>query len=647
MRTRPSLIAATALLALALVARVERPAFAQCEEESSEPIAAVGEAVSSAAARTAPAHADGFADAFLAAFADGAHASESDLAAMRTALSHERGARRDQAEALFGLVKNDGELSACETDAARAALGSLLGTPEHPANALPADAERVFAHPAPAANVTVKHYALDLDLSNSHAASFPARATLTLDRPAPTATKTILEADPDRLSITGVRGDGRDVPFAMKDGRLEVDAPGAKVLDIRYDVKPTTTKGGHGLVRDPATGRMWTMLWPYYGGSLLPSNSAPSDGSTATLSVRAPAGYEAIASGQRAGDGGSFSSAAETPVYANAIYLAPDFEHGDAGVSATGVHVAGVGLGRAASAATREAYRAVARDAIDFYSGWLGPYAYGDTLRTVELASGGMGGMEHVSAVAIMIDSARDPEYSKQTAAHEVAHHWFGDNLRIAGWNDFWMSEGFTEYSEHRYFRHAQGEEKFRSLFRDSKRAVRDQLASGAHALHPGPCTDVNDIFDDVPYEEGAWMLRMLEARMGTPRFDAMLKAWYGAHRFRPVSTDEFVAFASRRAGENLQPWFDAWSTIQAVPSLAARVDVHGKKVSASLTPRNAMPAGITIPLRIEGAGGASKTVMVAPGAPVKIDAGFEVTGTSWDPDVTVLADVHPARGDS
>src|SRR5205823_6647579 len=133
------------------------------------------------------------------------------------------------------------------------------------------------------------------------------------------------EADPDRLAISSVKADGRSVPFEAKDGRLYVHAPGAKSIDVAYDVAPTEEKNAHGLVRDPQSGRMWTMLWPYYAGSLIPSNSAPSDGSTTTIRVKTPAGFEAIASGNPRGD--AFVSANETPVYANAIYLAPDFEH--------------------------------------------------------------------------------------------------------------------------------------------------------------------------------------------------------------------------------------------------------------------------------------------------------------------------------
>ena len=53
------------------------------------------------------------------------------------------------------------------------------------------------------------------------------------------------------------------------------------------------------------------------------------------------------------------------------------------------------------------------------------------------------------------------------------------------------------------------------------------------------------------------------------------------------------------------------------------------------------IPVGILLPLRIEGDGGKTKTVMVDPNKPVTVDAGFPVKGWTWDPERTVLAYVR------
>src|SRR4051812_6661571 len=147
-------------LSIALLAALPAGhAFAQCtDDDSANPaLESVSSAVDEAVKH------DGFAEAFVAAFTGTAHASEDSLAAMKTALSHERGDARDSASALFDLVKDSADLAPCKPAHEKDLLTNLFG------GALPADAKKTLAHPAPASNVTVKHYDLDLDLSDKKA----------------------------------------------------------------------------------------------------------------------------------------------------------------------------------------------------------------------------------------------------------------------------------------------------------------------------------------------------------------------------------------------------------------------------------------------------------------------------------------------
>ncbi len=547
------------------------------------------------------------------------------------------GAREQAAaQSILSLLKHDRELDAFEVEPVKKALAVLSGVS---AARLPPDLERVLTHAVPAANAGVKEYELTFDFSKT-AATFPAKAVLTLDKKA--GRETILEVNPDRLTIEKVTAGGREVPFELKAGRLHVKAPGASALEVGYRVKPQdvgpNANDAFGLIRDKYSGRMWTLTWPYNTGALFPSNSNPSDGSTAKVTVKVAAGHEVVATGNPKGD--AFVAKGQAPAYAVALYTAPKFEKGAGGTSRSGVEVTGYGLGDAVSKKIRDDYRAAARESLDFYSTWLGKFDYGNTLRLIEV-SGGLGGMEHTSAVAIMLNSARDPEYSKETAAHETAHHWFGDNVRIKTWGDFWMSEGFTNYATYRFFRAKEGEQKYLSLLDRAKGEVRDNLRSNPHALSAPSHTDVYEIFDSIPYEMGPWMLRMLEAKLGTEKFDALLKDWFQTHRQQDVSTEDFVRFAKEKTGQDFGAFFKEWNAITQVPSFDGQVSASGHKVTASLATDKPVPSGIELPLKLEGEGGKTKTVLVKPGAPVTIDAGFPVKKWTWDPERTVLADVR------
>ena len=583
-----------------------------------------------------------FAALFQQVVSKGGRLAESDVQALQRASGKIGNAHEQKAaDGLMSLLKHDRELDAFEVAPAKKALGVLLGVSS---GRLPADLEKVLTHAVPAANVKVKHYELSFDFSKD-AATFPAHAVVTLERAA--KGESILEVDPERLSIGAVTVNGKPVPFEVKDGRLHVDAPGAKALDITYRVKPQDIHGNagadtaYGLIRDKYAGRMWTLTWPYNTGALFPSNSNPSDGATAKVTLKVEAGHTSYASGNPVGGTNSFEMKAQAPAYSIALYDSPGFKKEDAGHAHNGVAVSGLGLDDAISKETRDAYRKSAISAVDYFTGWLGQYDYGNTLALVELP-GGLGGMEHTSAVAIMLGNARDPAMAKETAVHETAHHWFGDNIRIATWGDFWMSEGFTNYATYRYFGATEGEAKLHQLLDRAKGEVRSALADNPHALSAPAETDVNEIFDSIPYELGPWILRMVEAKVGQPAFDGLLKDWFHANRQKAVTTADFVKFAKAKTGQDFTTFFKEWNTITQVPRLDGDVSLAGTKATVNLKAAPAgTPSGLELPLKLEGEGGQVKWVKVKPGDALTVDAGFPLKKFSWDPDRTVLADVR------
>ena len=575
-----------------------------------------------------------FATAFARTFSTSGVTTRAGIARLGAAMNAIRDpAHRALAEEVFALVRHRRKLDQVEVAPARRALARLLDHP--PSSRLPVALERALHHAVPRVNADVRRYELSFDLSGG-AMVVPGRAVIRLARAAPE--DLVLAVAPDRLNVREVHARGRAVPFSVRGERLHVRAPGATAIEVRYTVRPTENPNGPGLIADPRTGSYSTFTWPYGTGALFPSNPAPEDGVTARVTVEAGRGRHVVGAG--AAGRRPIRIDRRVPAYAIAFY-AGRFARRRPVASRSGVTVTLYGHGKSVRDDVRRAYQRAAAEAIDFFSDWLGPYAYGRCFAMVEVR-GRLGCMENAGAVAMMVGAIQARQVAREMAVHEVAHHWFGDNLRIRNSGEFWMSEGFTSYLTYRFFQHTDGARAFHRMLDRSRSLVSAALRHRAHALE-GPCyCDIHELFTDVPYELGPWILRMMETALGSPGFDRMLGAWYRAHRFAAVDTREFLRFARRQTGRDVETFFNHWSRIDAVPSFEDRSAIAGDRVRVHLRARTPVPEGVVIPLVVQGLRGEMMALGVDPRAGAIVETGFRVRRLVWDPERRVLAHVGP-----
>ncbi|MBK8226211.1 MAG: M1 family metallopeptidase [Flavobacteriales bacterium] len=135
--------------------------------------------------------------------------------------------------------------------------------------------------------------------------------------------------------------------------------------------------------------------------------------------------------------------------------------------------------------------------------------------------------------------------------AHELAHSWSGNLVTNATWNDFWLNEGFTVYFENRICEAVYGDEYARMLQLLGRQDLHATIAKlegkGQHAdthlrLHLEG-RDPDEGMNDVAYEKGFALLKLLEEKAGRAKFDAFLRGYFDAHAFRSMTTDDFVAY--------------------------------------------------------------------------------------------------------
>jgi alanyl aminopeptidase len=127
------------------------------------------------------------------------------------------------------------------------------------------------------------------------------------------------------------------------------------------------------------------------------------------------------------------------------------------------------------------------------------------------------------------------------TAAHELAHQWFGNLVTPAWWDDLWLNESFASWLGDKIadevLPDAAGSTRVQ---RARARAMQADRLVSAHAIEHAVQTDddMGNLWDAITYDKGQTVLAMFEAWLGPQAFQAGVRryirrhAWGSATRF-------------------------------------------------------------------------------------------------------------------
>jgi aminopeptidase N len=156
------------------------------------------------------------------------------------------------------------------------------------------------------------------------------------------------------------------------------------------------------------------------------------------------------------------------------------------------------------------------------------PYAKLDLVAVPDFDAGAMenAGLITFRDVLVLLDPAQATVSLRRrqalVIAHELAHQWFGDLVTMQWWDDIWLNEGFATWAEAKVV--DQWKPTFGATMDEiagiqavmdtdslrSARAVRQPVLSSSDAM---------ESFDDLTYDKGAAILRMIESWLGADTF--------------------------------------------------------------------------------------------------------------------------------
>ncbi len=222
------------------------------------------------------------------------------------------------------------------------------------------------------------------------------------------------------------------------------------------------------------------------------------------------------------------------------------------------------------------------------------------------------GGMENISATTLtplVLSDARSlrDESPSGLLAHEAAHQWFGDLLTCADWSHLWLNEGLATYLALLYVEAARGVDEFRAQLRDAQEAYLAQdLGPARRPTVWNVWKEPEDLFDTRVYQGAAARLHCLRFLLGDEPFRAGLRAYAAENSGRSVVTADFQRALERISGRDLDVFFAQWFLGRGYPEFrvdwgwderAGEVDLTVEQVQRT---DDGTPSAFQVPVEVE-----------------------------------------------
>ncbi len=211
-------------------------------------------------------------------------------------------------------------------------------------------------------------------------------------------------------------------------------------------------------------------------------------------------------------------------------------------------------------------------------------------------------GMEHQTMTTLN----RYVQTDQRVVSHELAHQWWGDNVTCGTWADVWLNEGFATYSEALWRESTEGFPALKSYMRDTL----DGFAFGSwQGAVYDPVGQGFNLFDQVVYSKGAWVLHTLRGVLGDSLFFRSLSTYRQRYAGKSAVTTELESVVDSIAGQDMSWFFNQWVFGPGWPKYASRY--LWTQDTLSLTIYQRQPASwptYRMPMQIRAYYGASDT---------------------------------------
>ncbi|NUM31593.1 MAG: T9SS type A sorting domain-containing protein [Bacteroidetes bacterium] len=156
------------------------------------------------------------------------------------------------------------------------------------------------------------------------------------------------------------------------------------------------------------------------------------------------------------------------------------------------------------------------------------------------------GAMEHACNIAYPIYAVDGTLAFETLMAHELSHHWWGNNVTCSNASDMWINEGWASFSEALFTEKIYGEEAYKKYINK----IHKEVLQFSH-LKDATVTAVSNVshqntYGSHVYKKGADMVHTIRQSMGDNNFKQACVSIMEKYKFNNINTSDFIGEFSK-----------------------------------------------------------------------------------------------------